>query len=313
MFKKLYSLILMLSIWGIAHAQIMLTPYIDSTSGGLDENNVSVLEGNLRSMISRAGLESSYGGRFILAVKVSLLDKSMTATAPVKVVQKVMMTYAIGDSQSGTCFGTTTMELRGVGETDIQATLSCFRNLKLSPELKNLIAQSRDHIIEYYDSNGASILAHAKSLVTGQKYEEALYELSFIPSECKIYPEIAAYMSDIYQTNINHDAAQILAQAQAVWSSDPNPGPAADEATKLLGQIDTNAACYAQAQTLLKTIHNRVQSVTDQRYADEVAYKNAQLKATTTLEKARIKACRDVAVAYAQSRPRVIYNVHTWW
>lgn len=297
----------------MSFAQIVLTPYVDATIHGLDENNVAVLENNLRSLISRVGLEAGYGGRFILAANVNLLDKTMTNSAPVKVLQKVQITFAIGDSKSGTCFGTTTMECRGLGNTDREAMLNSFRNLRPSPELKALVSQSKDRIVSYYDANGPAIIANAKSLVSGQRYEEALYELSFIPSECSIFPEAASMMSNIYQTNINHDAAQMLSEAQALWSSDPNPGPAADEALRILEQINTDAKCFTQAQSLMKTIQRRVQNVSDREYADEIAYRNAQLNAATTLEKARINAARAIGVAYAQSRPRVVYHVHSWW
>lgn len=312
MIKKVYSLILMLFVAVAAQAQIMLTPFVDSTAGGLDENNVSVLEGNLRTLISRAGLESAYGGRFILAVKVSLLDKTMTSTIPVKVKQKVQLTFAIGDSQTGTCYGSTTTELSGVGDTDVQATLACFRNLRVTPELKALIATSKDRIIDYYDNNAPAILAKAQSLVKGQKFEEALYELSFVPNECRCYPEVAAYMTQVYQTNINHDAAQVLAEAQAIWSADPNPGYSAEEAMRILGQINTDAKCYPQAQALMKKIEARVKSVTDAETAHERDMEKRRLAASTAVAKAQIKAARDVAVAYAKSRPRVVYHVH-WW
>lgn len=313
MLKRIYSIIVMLGVAFVANAQIMLTPYVDSSAGGLNENNVSVLEENLRTLISRAGLESAYGGRFILAANVNLLDKTMISTIPVKVRQRVQVTFAIGDSETGTCYGTTTTELTGLGDTDIQATLSCFRNLRLTPELNALIATSRDRIIQHYDANAASILEHAKSLVTGQKYDEALYELSFIPSKCRSYPEVAAYMTHIYQTNINHDAAQILAEAQAIWSADPNPGYGAEEAMRILAQINTDAQCYPQAQALMKKIEARVKNVTDAETAHERDMEKARLAAATSLEKTRIKACRDIAVAYAKSRPRVVYHVHSWW
>lgn len=295
-------------------AQIMLTPYVEATVGGLDQNNSDLLINKLRSCISAAGMESAYNSRFVLASNVNVLGRSYTATAPVQMVQELSVTMAIGDGISGTCFGSCTFEVKGIGRTEEEAMISAFKNLpRTNSKIKEMVTTSRERIIDYYERNAANIIALAKSYVVKQQYEEALWELSAIPQECSRYPEAVAMMEKVYTANINHDAAQILAQAQAVWSSDPYPGPAADEATRLLGMINTDAACYPQAQALMKTIANRVQSVTDRRYDDAVAFRNAQLQAATTLEKARIKSARAVAVAYANSRPRTVYHVHSWW
>lgn len=298
----------------VAQAQIMMTPYVDATIGGLDENNTQLVENRLRSIISAAGMESSYNTRFILATRINLLDREFTSTAPVRMIQKLQVTLAIGDGMSGICFGSTTFEVKGIGETEQQAMLQACKSIpKSNAQIRDLVATAKERIFSYYEANASAIIAHAKSLEQQQEYEAALNELAAIPQECSQYKTAMAMMSKIAKSNINHDAAQLLAEAQAVWSADPNPGPSADMAMSILSQINTDAKCYPQAQALMKKIEARTKAVTDRQYADDVAYRNAKLKAETTLEKARIKAVRDVAVAYAKSRPRVVYHVHTWW
>lgn len=305
--KKLMSLLLACGLYATtAMSQITLTPYVVSSVGGLNDNNVGLLDGNLRTLISRSGLESGYGGRFVLAVTVNLLEKSMTNTAPVKVVQKVQINFAIGDSQGGTCFGTTSMVCRGVGDTDIQAMQNSFRNIRVTPELETLIADSKNKIIAYYNQNGSSIMAKAKSLVAAQKWEEALYELSFIPSECSCYPEAAKMMSNVYQTHLNHDAAAQYTTAEALAQTDP------EEALAILGDIDPSSAVATKAKALTTKINARQKQLQDKQIAHERNMEKRRLEADVALENARIKACRDVAVAYAK-RKTVVYNVNRWW
>ena len=50
----------------VASAQIMLSPVFYSTIDGLNEDNGSILEGRLQSLISSMDMVSSYGGRFVL-------------------------------------------------------------------------------------------------------------------------------------------------------------------------------------------------------------------------------------------------------
>lgn len=315
--KRILLLLVVICVTAFSgYGQIQLTPYVSATTGGVDENNASVIETRLRSLISQLGMESGYGTRFVLAVKVNLLDRYMTGGAPPRIGQNMQVTMAIGDAESGVCFGSCIQEVKGSGQTEQAAMLAGFRNIKATPELKNLIAESKQNIINYYNQNGPAIIQRAKGLITAQEWEYALYELSAIPQECSCYSQAQALMIQVYQEHINHDAAQVLAEAQAVWSADPNPGPAAEEAMAILSTIDTSAKCYPQAQALMKKIEARVQNVTDKRYNDAVALEKARINTAATLEKARINACRDVAVAYAKSRPSVVYRttvINRWW
>lgn len=291
-------------------AQIMLSPIIDSTIKGLNENNVSIAEGRLRNVISSLGMESGYGGRFVLACRIAALQTESTGQ---KLIQKLEVSFAVGDNFSNICFGSTSTEVVGVGASEEQAMTSSIRNIKSTPQLKKIIAEAKERIIDYYEKNGPAIIKKAQGLVTAQQWEEALYELTAIPEECSCYPQALSMMEKVYAAHLNHDAAQILAQAQAMWSADPNPGATAQQAMQLLGQINTSAACYPQAQALMKKIEARVKNVTDREYADAKAMEKARLNAATAVAKARISACRDVAVAYARRKVVVRNYYRTWW
>jgi len=294
----------------VASAQIMLSPVFYSTIDGLNENNGSILEGRLQSLISSMDMVSSYGGRFVLACKVSALQREITGT---KLIQHLQVSFAVGDNMNDICFGSTTTECIGIGNTEGQAMTSALKNIKANRDLKDLIASCKTRIIDYYNQNGAAIIKKAKGLIAAKKWEEALYELSAIPQESSFYPEALSMMENTYVAHINHDAAQILAEAQAVWSADPNPGPGAEEAMAILATIDPSAKCYPQAQALMKRIESRIQKVTDKRYNDAVALEKARINTRAALEKVRINACRDIATAYARRTVVVQNHYHTWW
>ncbi|MBO7068156.1 MAG: hypothetical protein J6W52_05700 [Bacteroidaceae bacterium] len=307
--KHLIAISLLFGSLGTS-AQIMLSPVFDSAIKGLNENNVSILEGRLQSLISSMGMESGYGGRFVLACKVAALQREVSGT---KLIQHLQVSFAVGDNESNICFGSTTTECLGMGNTEEQAMTSALKSIKANKQLKDLVASSKTRIIDYYNKNGAAILQKAKGLISAQKWEEALFELSAIPQECAFYRDALAMMETTYTSHINHDAAQVLAEAQAVWSADPNPGPGAEQAMEILSTIDTSAKCYPQAQALMKKIEARVKNVTDQKYKDAVTMEKARINTAAALEKARISACRDVAVAYAR-RTVVVRNYYrSWW
>jgi hypothetical protein len=193
----------------------------------------------------------------------------------------------------------------------------------MTAELRQLVAESKKKIIDYYNQNGSKIIKHAQSLIAKQDYEGAIAELASIPQECSSYAEASALMVKVYKANINHDASQMLSEARALWSADPNPGKSSEEALSILAQINPGASCYNQAQALMKQIQSRAKQIADRQYADEkaqIAHERQmeirRLNAEASLEQARIKACRDVAVAYCKSRPRVVYRttvINRWW
>ena len=309
--KKLFSLTTALLFFQSLQAQIMLSPIVDSSIGGLTDNNVSIIENRLRSVISSLGMESGYGGRFVLACKVTALQREVVGS---KLAQHLEVTMAIGDNQANACFGSTSMEVFGVGDTEGLAMTSALKNIKATPKLKMIVAEAKQRIIDYYNQNCGAIIQKARTLQTSQSWEEALYELSAIPQEVSCYTDALSMMDKIYVAHLNHDAQQILNQAQAIWAADPNPGWGAEEAMRILGQINTGASCYPQAQALMRKIETRVKGVTDKRYNDAVNMEKARLNAQTALEKARINACRDVAVAWAKRRTVIVRNYYrTWW
>lgn len=294
-----------------SYGQIELTPVVDASIGGLTTNNITIAENRLRSIISSNGMESGYDGHFVLACKIAALERNISGN---NLIQHIEVTFAIGDNIGNKCFGTTSIECIGIGQSQGQAMTSALKNIRGdSPNLKELIATSKERIIAYYEENGAAIIAKARSLITAQEWEEALMALTAIPRECSIYPQAVAMMNKVYQEHINHDAAKILNEARAVWSADPNPGPAAEQAMNILSQIDTQAKCYPQAKALMTQIQNRVKSVTDKEHADEVALEKQRIQANTALENARIKACRDIATAYAKRQVVVQHHYHYWW
>ena len=311
--KKIFASIVALFALMPLKAQIMLSPVFDASIGGLTENNMSIVEGRLRSIISSLGMESGYGGRFVLACKVAALQREVTGT---KLVQHLEVSFAVGDNVANACFGSTTCEVYGIGETEGLAMTSALKNIRSNPQLKSIIAEAKERIISYYEQNCSGILHKSQGLVTAQEWEQALWELTAIPQEVSCYHDALDMMENIYEAHLNHDARQILNQAQAIWAADPNPGWGAEEAMRMLSQINTSADCYPQAQALMRKIEARVKGVTDRRYNDAVAMEKARMNARLAVEKARLRCMRDVAVAYAKSRPKVIVRnnyYRTWW
>ena len=179
--KKIFSLALASFSALPFSAQIMLSPCFDSSIGGLTDNNMAIVEGRLRNVISSCGAESGYGGRFVLGCKVAALQREVSGT---KLIQTLEVTFTIGDNVANACFGSTSVECSGIGNTEGQAMTSALKNIKGGPQLRDLVNEAKFRIIDYYEKNGRGIIMKARTLITTHNWEAALFELTQIPQEC---------------------------------------------------------------------------------------------------------------------------------
>jgi hypothetical protein len=88
-------------------------------------------------------------------------------------------------------------------------------------------------------------------------------------------------------------------------------GNSAEAAAAYLAKIDPNSSCYAEAKVLNDKMAKRVKEI-DQR---EWNFALKQQQDQVDIEKATIKAARDIGVAYGENQPDVIYEtaIYGWW
>ncbi len=296
----------------VMRAQIMVSPYLPEDMEGLTANNIKVLENRLSSIISQNGLMGAEGSRFILTMNWNVLEKEVLSSGPTVIMYKLDVGFFLGDGMTGAKYASTTLSLKGAGNNEAKAVLNAMKGLNAhKDEIGRLVKQGTLRIIEYYESNRSQIMASAKSMITQRSYEEALWTLSQIPQEVSYYNEAQSMMSQAYRAQVNTNAAQQLQRARALWSSSPSRENA-ESVMALVGDIDASSSSYAGAQALMKEVKGRVKSLDDADRA-EVMRQNAHER---SMDRARLNAVRDIAVAYCKSRPKVVYNtriIRTWW
>lgn len=313
MFKKLLCSIALLAGVVSASAQMQLTPVASGTAKGLDQNVSEVIENRLRSIIAANGFTSGTNSRFVLAARFNVLDKQVIPGPPTKIVTVLEVTLAVGDGFSNTCFESRSFEVKGAGNSEQRAILSALKSLKTkNPAISELVATAQQRITDYYEKNGASLIAQAKTLITSQEYAKAIDQLSGIPIECSHYKAAVAAMNEAYQKEIDSRAASILMEAQAAWAADQTDA-SGDKVVALLSQVDPNSSSYPKAQALIKQVAARIQKLHDEALAYDRKMEQMKLQTAADLEKARVKAARDIAVAYAQNQPKVVYKVRNYW
>jgi hypothetical protein len=115
-------------------------------------------------------------------------------------------------------------------------------------------------------------------------------------------------VAPIYQKQIARACKQRLMEATTAWNAAQDLS-SAENAGGILSQIEPGASCYKEAQALSSKIAQRVKEL-DQR---EWKFQMKQQQDDVDIQKATIKAARDIGVAYGNNQPDVVYKVYGWW
>ena len=297
-----------------AHAQqadmnaIALTPYVADNSG-VPPASTKALETKLTNLITAAGMKASPNQRFILTGHVVVLTEDVTPTAPPQYVYTLGINLYMGDGMTGNLYSSADFEAKGVGNTKDKAYLMALKNLNpRDPRLKAMLQEGEQKIIDYYLSQGPSIISSAQALANNQEYDQALYVLDQIPSACPdLYAKANEVKMQIYNKQIAEDGASALAEARSIWSAGQDRA-AADRAGAILATINPQSPAYKEAQTLSTQIAAKIKAMDDREWN----FKLQQQKDETALKKQALQAARDVAVERARNQPKTIYKIY-WW
>ncbi|MBO4666390.1 MAG: hypothetical protein J5612_05905 [Paludibacteraceae bacterium] len=289
-------------------ARIAISPYVDPSLNFSKEVSKQ-LKNKMTAILTKQGLGGEAGQRFIMSANIDVLSEDIVVTTKEMYQYELGVNFIIGDGFEGTQFAMTTVNSTGLGETKAAAYIAALK--KISPTnaaFKPFIAKAKDRIIEYYNSKCDFIIADAQALAKTQNYEGAIFRLMCVPDVCKdCYLKCTAAVEPIFQDYVDMVGAQLLAQAKAVWSAGLDYD-AAQKAADILGMINPQSRAYPEAIELSNTIATRIRDI-DQREWDFVL---KQQQDDVDLQKAAIKAARDIGVAYGENQ-QPTYNIVTWW
>lgn len=263
------------------------------------------LQAKLKTILSHGGVAAGdYDCQFFITGRFDESYSNEAGGVGGRVMVKSDLQLAICDGDNKKVFATASFPLKGVGASNEQALTRALQSLNArNPEFINFVENAKAKIIDYFDKNYPTYIQKARTAMSQRNYDEALYWATAIPECCKGYNEANTLATAIYQDRIDGEAAALLTKAEGEWAANPTAEGAA-AAYAYLSQIDPGASSYPAAKALGKKMGDSVKAdydfETKEKYRDQVA-----------LEKQRIKAARDVAVAWAENQPKKV--VHNNW
>lgn len=271
-----------------------------------------MLQNKLTTIAAQSGMGATEDfAQFYVTCVATTLDKHVIPGAPTKYSQELDLTFHLVDAFAKKIFHSTSLTVKGVGNTETQAYVNSFRRIPpASPQLKEFFTTSNRKVKAYYEDQRESIIRIAQSLAKVYKYDEALFQLALYPEACAGYEKVVEVASGIYQKYIDDLANRNLAKARSIWNAGLNAA-AAEAAAPYLAEILPEASCYKEALTLSEEIKQRVGSDIDYVRSLE-ARDNAQMMDLANkahqAELERIKAWKEVGVAYGNNQKEKTYH-----
>lgn len=260
------------------------------------------VENKLHHLLTQNGIASmDYLGQFFITVKEVPLTKDVLPGPPMQIAATMEFTFYIADYYNQTIFSTTSVNAKGVGQTEAKCYMDAIRHINLnSKALKDFVAEGKAKIIDYYNQQVDNMMLRARSLAKQKHFDEALFLMQCIPSECNKYTEAVALGDEIYQMYVDYLCDQNLALARTAWVSGQN-AMAADDAGQYLSQIFPEAKCYNEAMALYAEIKAKV--------LDDWHFEMKKYQDGVDLESQRIDSWRQVGVAYGQNQQPTSTNI----
>jgi hypothetical protein len=263
--KKLSIIaILFLFVSGLAQAQndqgtlddigrITLNPVLAQDLGDMPAGAQKLLLSKLRQIATKNGLGGTAANpQFIITATVSVIDKSITETAPAMIAYNLEANLYIVDYVNKKTLANTTLELKGVGKNETKAFISGIKNINpKSSIIRSFVKKGKNKIIEYYNTQCEFIMKQAQALVKLDKYEEAIHMLITIPEVCKeCHYKALDEIEPIYKKMMGENCKEDLEAAQTAFNDGNMEG-----AKNYLEKIEPGTDCYDKAVDLAKKIN----------------------------------------------------------
>lgn len=257
--------------------------------GGAQRN----LQNRLMQVASLNGLGATeMAAQFVMVPMVSIINKDVTPTAPPQVSLTMEVTLYIVDMLSHNIFSQTSVQVRGVGNTEERAYTQALNGINpRHGQFRGFVEKGKEKIVEYYNSKCDVIISTAKALSGQKNYGQALYTLMSVPDvsrEC--YDKCMQISLDVYQEYANQMCNEHLAAARAAWA-----GKELSKVEEHIGKITPDMACYPQAEQLIAQITATVEA----EGASAWSFKMKKYDDSIDIQKMKIEAGRDVARSWA--------------
>jgi hypothetical protein len=280
--------------------KIALSVIMPENEDDMSTSNISKLETKITQILSATGVSATgYNNNFVIYPKFAINETSVVESGLQDItIINCELTLYIKQVDNNLIFSTISIPLKGNGkDKQISITNAISKINVKDPEFQYFIDNGKNKIIAYYELKCDDIITKSESLVKMQDFEQALGLLMTVPEEVNCYNKIQEKSIVAYKAYQNQKCNSMLQDAKTKLATN-NYNSTLD----ILSQIDPSTSCFKESQTLIDKTAAKV----DQEEKNKWEFQMKLYDDKIALEKRRIKAIKDIAVAYYKRKPTTV-------
>lgn len=266
----------------------------------LSNNTGKIIRSKFLPIMTDNGIETTDVSTIAIRPEVSFSNGQVVEGGMKNIhTADVQFNFICTNLMTGTVYASLVMNINGSGLSDDETVKNAANQLSSQDKrLSDFIIKSKDKILEYYSENLNAIISRAQTSANLHQYGEALALLFSCPSTIPSYSRINNQIVSIYRQYQTEECSNIVQKARAEYANGKYV-----EAAEWLKQVDMTSSCASEAKQLCETIKKSK----DADAARIINLIENVSKRQADLEKQRISAARDVAVAYFKQKRSDIY------
>lgn len=266
----------------------------------LSNNTAKILRSKLLPAMTENGIETVETSCIAVKPEISFANRQVAEGGMKNIVTSdILFNFTCTNLITGTTFANCVISVRGEGYNDDDVIKNALA--KISPQDQQLAAfiiTSKNKILNYYQQNLGAIISRAHTFANIQQYGEGLGLLFSCPSTIPGYAKVNDEIVSIYRQYQKHECENLLQKARAEYANGNY-----EDAAHWLRQMDMTSTCSPEAKQLCQKI--KLSRDEEAKRIINMIEKQYQREAET--EKERIKAARDIAVAYYKQRTNIAF------
>ncbi len=281
--------------------KISLSVVMPENVDGLDVSQLSKLETKIIQIVTNSGIGASGNNNsFVIYLKFAIYENNVVEGGMQNIiVVKSELSLFIKQVENNVLFSSISKLISGSGSSKLAAMTNAISKIDINDtDFKTFVETGKGKIIKYYESKCSDIITKSESLVKKQDFEQALGLLMSVPEEVACYNKVQDKSIEVYKAYQNQKCNTLIHDVNiSVTNNDYS------KALETLNLIDPSSACFKDAQAIMKKIEGKIDAEQKRQLALQMKVYNDQV----ALEKLRINAVKDIAVAYYKNRPSVLY------
>jgi tetratricopeptide (TPR) repeat protein len=265
---------------------------------GFDQNQLSKLESKIIQATASVGIAGKgFYSDFILYPVVTLNEiESHSQSMKNTISYSIDLGIFVKSVADGRIFSSYSKTLNGVGTNKSSALNNALNDFDpKSKDLYDFYVNTGDKILKYFESKCDDFISKADSYAKMGKYDEAIGLLMSIPNiSSNCFNKVKTKSIEVYKLHLNKTCNSIILSAKGFYANRE-----IESAIKTVCLIDPTSQCFKEAKEFLNTIEKDLKDKEKEEFQTNLKIYQDEIE----LEKIRIAAIKEIAIAYYSQKP----------